>query len=191
MKKLTLIIALVFAGFTQLSAQLSAQQFDTTDSFFVSLASTLNQFGEEVESAMLSTDADSPLAITSFPIADASLIHNVHITKMKNPGLSGVKSVLKVDVQYVEYCSYIVSNYILVTEKGGYITLPILTNEDCGDSNKEIVYLFPNQDFGQANQILTSEVTVQEKSILAAEQYDTFIWNDDSYGTSGTLYEEL
>jgi hypothetical protein len=32
---------------------------------------------------------------------------------------------------------------------------------------------------------------VLEKSILDAEQHDTFIWNDDSYGTSGMLYEEL
>ncbi len=187
MKKLTLIIALVFAGFTQMSAQ----QFDNTEAYFVSLSSNLNEDGEEVQSAMLTTTTDSPQEVTSFPIADVSLIHDVHIKKLVNPGLSGVTSVLKVDVQYVEYCSYVVSNYILVTENGGYITLPILTNEYCGDSDKEIVYLFPNQSFGQANQIATSEVTVQEKNILAAEQYDTFIWNDDSYGTSGTLYEEL
>jgi hypothetical protein len=187
MKKLALMITIVLAGF----AQMTAQQFDSTDAYFVSLKSTLQQDGDEVQSASLSTDVDSPEEVTSFPVADAALIHDIQITKLKNPGLSGVKSVLKVAVQYVEYCSYVVSNYILETEKGGYITLPILTNEDCGDSNKEIVYLFPNQVFGQANQIITSEITVLEKSILDAEQHDTFIWNDDSYGTSGMLYEEL
>lgn len=187
MKKLITIITLLLA----VTAQMSAQQFDTTESYFVSLASTLNQDGEEVQTALLSTNENSPKEVTSFPVADASLIHDVKITNLDNPGLSGVKSVIKVDVEYVEYCSYVVSNYILETESGGYISLPILTNEDCGDSDKAFVYLFPNQSFGMENQILTSQVTVQEKSILEAEQHDTFIWNDDSYGTSGTLYEEL
>ncbi|EDM44401.1 hypothetical protein SCB49_05210 [unidentified eubacterium SCB49] len=187
MKKLALIIAVAFVSFSQMNAQ----QFETTDAYFVSLASTLGEDGLEVQSAILATASKSPEEITSFPVADASLIYDVHINKMENPGLSGVKSILKVDVKYVEYCSFVVSNYILETESGGYITLPILTNEDCGDSDKEIVYLFPNQAFGQANQIVTSEITVQEKNVLAAEQYDTFIWNDDSYGSSGSLYNEL
>lgn len=187
MKKLLLIITVFLA----VSTQMTAQQFDTTDAYFVSLASTLNQDGEEVQSALLATDEISPKEVTSFPVADASLIHDVKITRLENPGLNGVKNVIRVNVQYVEYCSYVVSNYILETNDGGFITLPILTNEDCGDSNKAFVYLFPNQVFGQVNQIVTSEVTVQEKNILEAEQHDTFIWNDDSYGTSGTLYEEL
>lgn len=187
MKKLIVITALFFAGFSQMSAQ----QFYNTDAYFVSLTSSLDQDGEEIQSALLSIAKDSPEVITSFPIADASMIHDIYIKKFENPGLPGVSSVIKVDVKYIEYCSYVVSNYILATEKGGYITLPILTNEYCGDSDKEIVYLFPKQSFGQANQIVTSEITVKEKHILTAEQYDTFIWNDDNYGTSGRLYDEL
>ena len=187
MKKLLVITALFLAGFSQMAAQ----QFETTDTYFVSLVSTLNQDGEEVQSALLAKDESSPVEITSFPLADASMIHDIKITTLKNPGLSGVKNVLRVNVQYIEYCSYVVSNYILETENGGFITLPIVTNEDCGDSNKEFVYLFPNQAFGATNQILTSEVTLEEKFILASEQQDTFIWNDDSYGTNGALYEEL
>ena len=187
MKKLILIITVFLA----VSTQMTAQQFETTDAYFVSLTSILNQDGEEVQSALLSTDENSPIEVTSFPVADASVIHDVQITTLKNPGLSGVKNVLRVNVQYVEYCSYVVSNYILETNDGGFITLPILTNEDCGDSNKEFVYLFPNQAFGAVNQIVTSEITIEEKNILGAEQHDTFIWSDDSYGNSGTLYEEL
>lgn len=187
MKKLITMITVLLA----VSTQMTAQQFDTTDAYFVSLASTLNQDGEEVQSALLTTNEDSPKEVTSFPVADASLIHDVTITNLKNPGLSGVKSVIKVDVKYVEYCSYVVSNYILITENDGFISLPILTNENCGDATEAFVYLFPNQSFGLANQILTSEVTLQEKNILAAEQHDSFIWNDDNYGTSGNLYEEL
>ncbi len=187
MKKLLVITALFLTGFSQMNAQ----QFETTDAYFVSLASTLNQDGEEVQSAILATDEITPKEVTSFPVADASLIHDVQITKLVTPGLSGVKSVLKIEVQYVEYCSYVVSNYILETNDGGFISLPILTNENCGDSDKAFVYLFPNQAFGAVNQILTAEVTLQEKNILEAEQHDTFIWNDDSYGTSGTLYQEL
>jgi len=187
MKKLITIITVFLA----VTTQATAQQFETTDTYFVSLASTLNQDGEEVQTALLNAKGDEQADVTSFPIADASLIHDVQVTKLNNPGLSGVKSVVKVNVQYVEYCSYVVSNYILVTENDGFITLPILTNEDCGDSDKAFVYLFPNQSFGEVNQILTSQVTVQEKNILEAEQHDTFIWNDDSYGTSGALYEEL
>ena len=187
MKKLIIITAVLLAGITSMTAQ----QFDKTDAYFVSLQSTLNTDGEEVPTASLMTDGDLPQTITSFPIADAALIHDVHISVLKNPGLSGVINVLRVDVQYVEYCSYVVSNYILETSKGAYITLPIMTNEDCGDSNKELVYLFPNQTYGEDNKILTAEITVAKKNILNAEHLDAFIWNDDSYGTSGNLYEEL
>ena len=187
MKNLIVSTALFLAGFSQMTAQ----QFNTSSAYFVSLASTLNEDGQEEQIALLTTNESSPEQVTSFPIADASLIRDVKITALQNPGLSGVKSVIRINVKYIEYCSYVVSNYILETNDGGFITLPILTNENCGDSNKEFVYLFPNQDFGAANQILTSEVTVQEKNVLAAEQHDTFIWNDDNYGTSGSLYEEL
>lgn len=168
-----------------------AQEFDTTDDYFVSFQGQLNDEGEALQSAILMTKENSPKEITSFPIIDTEMINGITISRMKNPGLHGVKSVIKVEVQYIEYCAYNVANYILETEKGGYVSLPMLTNEDCNDNPNEMVYLFPSQKFGEANKILTSQVSFSSNGTINAEKEDSFVWNDDNYGTSGKLYGDI
>lgn len=168
-----------------------AQQFNITEEYYLSFQGQLNEEGETLQSALLMTDDGAPKEITSFPIIDTQMIHDITISKMKNPGLHGVKSVIKIEVQYIEYCAYNVANYILETDKGGFISLPMLTNEDCGDSTNEMVYLFPTQKFGEANKILTSEVTLAANTIINAAKEDSFVWNDDNYGTSGRLYDNI
>ena len=177
--------------FLLVAIPVSAQQFDKTDAYNIEIQQIPGEDDTVFASANLYTDDEIPVEITTIPIADFEMINRINITQLKNPGLNGVKKVLKVEVQYIEYCSYYVANYILETEKGGYINLPILTNEDCGDTTTEMVYLFPSQKFGKENEILTSQVIYNSKIVVDAEMENSFIWNDDNYGTSGNLYEEL
>jgi hypothetical protein len=168
-----------------------AQDFSPSENYYVALQSSLGENHKEQLSATLFRASDTPEEITFFPITNTDMIHSITVSILENPNLAGVKRVLKVDVNYVEYCTYKVSNYVLETEKGGIIALPMLTNEDCGDSKRAMVYLFPSQAFGKESQILTSEITFSNNSITEANQEDSFIWNDDSYGSSGTLYQDL
>lgn len=186
MKTISIIIL------TLLSLQtLMAQEFTSSNKYFVALQGTLGENDQEQLSAALYTADDSPEKITFFPITNTDMIHSITVSTLEAPNLNGVKRVLKVDVNYVEYCTYSVSNYVLETNKGGFITLPMLTNEDCGDSNTAIVYLFPSQPFGIEHQILTSEITFSKSNITQASLEDSFIWNDDNYGTSGNLYQDF
>lgn len=168
-----------------------AQQFEKTDAYFVTLQNSLGEDDAVSASAIIYTDDVTPIKITTIPVVDTKLINKINITQLNSVGLNGVRKVLKVEIQYIEYCSYYVSNYILETDKGGYITLPMVTNEDCGDTDTEIVYLFPTQKFGKENEILTSAVSYYSQQIIDAELENSFIWNDDNYGTSGHIYEEL
>ncbi|MGK0386726.1 MAG: hypothetical protein ACI849_001344 [Patiriisocius sp.] len=186
MKTIVIIILTIFGFQTGI-----AQKFNLSENYYVALQGSLGENDQEQLSATLFTATDTPEEITFFPITNIDMIHSITVSTLENPNLAGIKRVLKVDVNYVEYCTYKVSNYVLESEKGGFIVLPMLTNEDCGDSNRAIVYLFPSQAFGKENQILTSEITFSKNSITQANQEDSFIWNDDHYGSSGTLYQDL
>lgn len=168
-----------------------AQEFTSSNNYYVALQGSLGENDEEQLSASLYSTNNSEEASTFFPITNTDMIHSITVSTLEQPNLAGVKRVLKVDVNYVEYCTYKVSNYVLETEKGAFIALPMLTNEDCGDTDKALVYLFPSQPFGKENQILTSEVTLSKSNITEASLEDSFIWNDDNYGTSGNLYQDF
>lgn len=168
-----------------------AQEFTSSKNYYVALQGSLAENNEEQLSASLFSATNSSEEITFFPITNTDMIHSITVSTLEQPNLKGVQRVLKVDVNYIEYCNYKVSNYVLETEKGAFIALPMLTNEDCGDTNKALVYLFPSQPFGKENQILTSEVTVSKSNITEASLEDSFIWNDDNFGTSGNLYQDF
>ena len=186
MKNFLLIFALIC------TAQLSfAQDFEPTKKYIIALENALSEKEEVNVRALLQATNDAQENLSFFPLVSGENINEVVISTLEKPFLNGVKRIIKVDVKYIEYCTYTISNYILETEKGDYISLPMLTNEDCDDEPSQLVYLFPSQTFGKENQILTSQVIVEANTIKEASQEDSFIWNDDSYGASGQFYDEL
>lgn len=186
MKNILFIIAVVFT--TQLSF---AQDFEPTNDYHIALENSLSENEEVNVRALLQSTANAQENLSFFPVVSGENINEIVISTLENPVLNGVKRVIKIDVKYIEYCTYTISNYILETVKGDFISLPMLTNENCDDEPKQLVYLFPSQAFGKENQILTSQIEIEESTIKTASQEDSFIWNDDSYGASGQLYDEL
>jgi hypothetical protein len=186
MKNILLIIAVVCT--TQFNF---AQDFKPSKDYIVALENPLSENEDVQVRALLQAKSDVEQNLSFFPLVYGENINEILISTLENPVLNGVERVIKVDVTYIEYCTYTISNYILETTKGDYISLPMLTNEDCNDEPTQLVYLFPSQTFGQENKILTSQVVVDSNTIKEAFQEDSFIWNDDSYGASGQLYEEL
>lgn len=186
MKNILILIALIF------TAQLSiSQDFEPTKKYLIAFENSINENEEVQVSALLKETNNAQENLSFFPVVSGENINEIVISTLENPVLNGVNRVIKVDVKYVEYCTYTISNYILETTKGDYISLPLLTNEDCNDELSQLMYLFPSQAFGKENQILTSQVVMKNKIIKAASQEDSFIWNDDSYDESGQLFEDL
>ena len=186
MKNILLIIAVIF------TAQLGfSQDFEPTKDYIIALENSLSENEEVQVRAILQAKNNAQEDLSFFPVVSDENIKRILISTLENPVLNGVKRVLKIDVKYIEYCTYTISNYILETEKGDYISLPMLTNEDCDDEPSQLVYLFPSQAFGKENQILTSQIVLEEHTIKEASQEDSFIWNDDTYGSSGQLYDKL
>ena len=186
MKNILLIIAVIF------TAQLSfSQDFEPSNKYILALENALSENEDVSIKALLQATNDAEENLSFFPLVSGENINEVVISTLENPVLNGVQRVIKVDVKYIEYCTYTISNYILETKKGDFISLPMLTNEDCNDEPSQLVYLFPSQAFGKENQIITSQIMVEANTVKAATQEDSFIWNDDSYGASGQLYEEL
>lgn len=185
--KNSILIFVLLVGFQYLTAQ----EFTPSKNYFISLQSTLAEDDQEQQQAVVNLQDDTPKEITYFPIAHSEAIASIEISTIENPNLKGVTKILKVDVIYLEYCKYIISNYIIETENGAFINLPMLTNEVCNDSKSEFVYLFPSQEFGKDNTIITAQVTLENSQITMVDTEDTLIWNDDSYGTSGNIYQDF
>lgn len=186
MKNILLIFAIIFT--TQISF---SQDFKPTTKYILALENSLSENEDISIKALLQATNDTGKNLSFFPLVSGENINEVVISTLENPVLNGVQRVIKIDVKYIEYCTYTISNYVLETTKGDYISLPMLTNEDCNDEPSQLVYLFPSQAFGKDNQIITSQIMVESNTIKAATNEDSFIWNDDSYGASGQLYEEL
>jgi len=187
MKNFTIIIALLAS-----LGSVKAQEFEATSAYNVSINGSLD--GQEIvqNNATLATGVERSIILTTFPVQAVENIQNITISELKNPGLEGVTKVLKIETNYVEYCSYIVSQYLLVTTNGDYISLPSLGNTHCNDTESEVRYLFPSQKFGKGNQIVRAEVGyTKTASVSTSVTQQIFIWNDDDFGTMGAISDNL
>lgn len=187
MKNFAIIIVLL-AGLSSVSAQ----EFEAATAYSVSINGSLE--GQELDqnNVTLTTGVERSIILTTFPVEAVENIQNISISELENPGLEGVTKVLKIETSYVEYCSYIVSQYVLLTTNGDFISLPSLGNTHCNDTTSEVRYLFPNQKFGKANQIVRAEVGyTNTASVSTSMTQQIFIWNDDDFGTMGAISDNL
>ena len=187
MKNFAIIITLL----TSLGS-VTAQEFEVTTAYNVTINGSLDEQELVQNNATLATGVEKSITLTSFPIEAVENIQDITISELQLPGLEGVTKVLKIETTYVEYCSYIVSQYLLVTTNGGYISLPSLGNTHCNDTKSEVRYLFPSQKFGKNNQIVRAEVGyTKTTSVSTSVTQQIFIWNDDDFGTMGAISNNL
>lgn len=123
--------------------------------------------------------------LASFTIEDPELFENVFITTLEQPGLEGIQEVVKVDIEYIACCAHVETYYYMVTEENDLISLPKLENVYCEDSNTDLEYIFPNQEYGITNNILKTEILYNETGeVRYVNLKQSFAWNDDNYGTT-------
>jgi len=183
MKKFA-IITILLAGLSSVTAQ----EFEATSVYSVSVNGSLNGQEQDQNNATLASGVEKSIMLTTFPVEAVESIQNIAISELQNPRLDGVTKVLKIETSYVEYCSYVVSQYLLVTTNGDFISLPSLGNTFCNDTKSEVRYVFPNQKFGKANQIVRAEVGyTKTTSASSSVTQQIYIWNDDDFGTMGAI----
>ncbi|MEM7085637.1 MAG: hypothetical protein AAF489_05615 [Bacteroidota bacterium] len=187
MKNFVLTIVLL-AGLSSATAQ----EFEATSAYNISINGASGERENIQNNAILATDIERSIMLTAFPIEAVEQIKNISISELQKPELKGVTKVLKIETSYVEYCTYVVSQYILVTTNGDYISLPSLGNTFCNDTKSEVRYVFPNQKFGRANQIVRAEVSFTKTTPASTSvTQQIFIWNDDDFGTMGAISNNL
>lgn len=173
-------------------SSVTAQEFEATSAYNVSINGSLDEQELIQNNATLVTGVERSITLTTFPVEAVENIQNIAISELQNPGLEGISKVLKIETSYIEYCSYIVAQYLLVTANGDYISLPSLGNTHCNDTKSEVRYVFPNQKFGKANQIVRAEVGyTNTASVSTSVTQQIFIWNDDNFGTMGAISDNL
>ena len=172
---------------------ISAQEFKETDAYSISFGN-YNSGEEKYDTtrAVSIMDAETTVTLTTFPVEAAETINNIRVLALPNPGLEDIAKVIKIETEYIDYCLYIVSQYILVTNDGDYIGLPNIGNSKCNDTTTEVRYIFPNQRFGTSDQIKRSEVTFSSSETISQSiLLHTFIWNDDDFGNSGVIIKNF
>lgn len=174
--------------FLLIVSEIPAQEFIPSTAYQVTIDKA--QGIQEVSSvrATLKTNNAPSITLTTFPIEAGASLQNIQVYELSNPGLEGISKVLKIDTNYTEYCSYVVSTYLLITRHQDFISLPIIGNMHCNDSRSDVRYLFPNQPFGKKNQIVRSEVNLSNSNwISSATIQQAFSWNDDDFGNTAAL----
>ena len=184
MKKIASIVVLIIGLNTVI-----AQEFELTNAYQVTINEVVTQEQQPTMQGVLLSDAEQSLRLTTFPVEAAEQIEQITVSEFKNPGLQGIKNVLKIETRYVEFCSYLVSQYILVTKNGDFISLPSLGNTRCNDTSTEVQYLFPRQKLGTTNQIVQAEVGIVPTVKVNLVTQQIFIWKDDSFGTMSAISE--
>lgn len=150
MKKIAIIIILL-QSFNFINAQ---HEFKDTDQFVVRATSS-----EENTSYVLNLErkGDDAVRLTTLYIEDTELLEDVFVTTLENPGLKGVSSVIKMEVEYLACCAHVDAFYYMIKNDGEIVPLPGLQNVYCDDTDTDIQYTFPNQKHGVEGKILETE----------------------------------
>lgn len=175
MKKYSIILALIF-GFQFVIAQ----EFTTTEKYVAVNELTTKQQEYTFRLVNIVAANDSSKKIGTIEIEDLDFFEELEITTLPNPNLDNVNEVIKVEVVYLACCAHTETYYFLATNDGEYTTLPFLENVYCDIEDTLTQYIFPNQEYGQKNSILTSAVKyTQTNTIKDMDILKKIVWNDD------------
>ncbi|MCK8521393.1 hypothetical protein M0D21_07435 [Aquimarina sp. D1M17] len=148
------IIIILFQSFQFLNAQ---KGFTKTDRYLVTTEITDQEQDYPAYVVNLVRTDNSSEKISTLTIEDTELFEDIFITTLENPGLEGVSEVIKMEVEYLACCAHVESYYYMVKEGGEIVALPNLQNVYCEDSDTDYQYIFPNQEYGIAGNILQTQ----------------------------------
>lgn len=166
MKKIAIIIIL-FQGLQAISAQ---GIFDKTEDFVATKTlSTENSEAPYYIIDLVRKGAEDNENISSITLKDAELLEGVYVTTLDNPGLEGVSKVVKMEIEYLACCAYVKSFYYLLKDDNSVVAMPELNNTYCEDTNSDLQYIFPNQEYGIRDNILETQTSYKKSSVKVAQ----------------------
>ncbi len=178
------IIIILFQSFQYAYAQKS---FSETTKYLVT--TDIKDQGQEYPEYVVSLvrSGDSLEKIATLTIEDTELFEDIFLTTLENPGLEGVSEVIKMEVEYLACCAHVESYYYMVKGNGEVIALPELNNVYCENSDTDIQYIFPNQEYGITGNILQTQTFYKSTSdIKYVNLKQSFAWNNGIIGFSKT-----
>ena len=173
---------LILLAFILSACAINAQHFKLSDAYDITNERIIGQEEEDTwqVDVVITDNPENPIA--SLAISDFGLLDEIRISVLSNPGLEGIKEILKVTVEYNTCCSSTEDSYYLVTDDNDFIALPSIKNEYAYEPISDIHYIFPNQSFGKEETILraalqyTETYTVKDIQVLRS-----IAWNDDDF----------
>ncbi|MBP2831614.1 hypothetical protein J8281_05375 [Aquimarina sp. U1-2] len=181
MKNLVIIIVL-FQSFQLIYAQ---GEFVTTKKYIVT--TEISDRGQDYPAyhvSLVRADNSSDI-ISTLTIADTELFEDIFITTLENPGLEGISEVIKMEVEYLACCAHVASYYFMIDHDNNIVELPEVKNVYCEDSDTDFQYIFPNQEYGVAGNILKTQTFYENKSdIKYVNLKQSHAWNDNTISFS-------
>ncbi len=176
------IIIILFQSFQLIYAQ---EGFVDTKKYIVT--TEISDQGQDYPAykvSLVRADESSDI-ISTLTISDTELFEDIFITTLENPGLEGISEVIKMEVEYLACCAHVESYYFMVGENNEIIELPEVKNVYCEDSDTDFQYIFPNQEYGIAGNILRTQTFYKNKSdIKYVNLKQSYAWNDNTIGFS-------
>lgn len=170
MKKYTLLFSLIFIFHIGLSQEFTPSKVYTVKKTVVNSATTTPTY------ILNLADAGGPLKnVSPLTINDTELFEEVFVSTLKNPGLDGVREIIKLEVEYYACCAYVDAFYYILKEDATVVEIPRIQNVYCEDTSSDYRYIFPNQEFGIEGNVLKTKVGYTQnatiKYVSLKEQY--------------------
>ena len=103
--------------------------------------------------------------LTSLTKENLDTFLSVQVEVLENPTLVNVEKVIRVRFEYVAGCSDFETQYFIQSNDGSITTLPTTEFTFCEYATAKIEYIFPSQEFGEANTIIKSNSYLDENKV--------------------------
>tara|TARA_R110002033_G_C3752821_1_gene226379 strand:+ start:56 stop:592 length:537 start_codon:yes stop_codon:yes gene_type:complete len=115
-------------------------------------------------------------------ISELEFYSGTSIEVLDIDNLKNIEQIIHLESGYDACCTNYYSTYLLKTKEGELIKLPEIDNLHCDGPEPRFEYRFPNQKFGNENQILmTKSFLNNEYKVDSIERKKTYSWNGKTF----------
>ena len=115
-------------------------------------------------------------------ISELEFYSGTSIEVLDIDNLKNIEQIIRLESGYDACCTNYYSTYLLKTKEGELIKLPEIDNLHCDGPEPRFEYRFPNQKFGNKNQILmTKSFLNDEYKVDSIERQKSYSWNGKTF----------
>jgi len=104
--------------------------------------------------------------LVSFHVQSGETFETAIVSELVNPNLKGIKSIIKVEIEYVGCCSIYESYYFLLTNKNELLEIPMIEWASCDWPEIRPAYLSPIQDGGKEDALVLAGLNYNSRGEL-------------------------